>query len=58
MNTSSTTLLCNAHNHKFKLFARLHHEIRHTDGSEKSRQAIADAVQILTALLAVRESLV
>ena len=36
----------------------LHHEIRHTDGSEKSRQAIADAVQILTALLAVRESLV
>ena len=36
----------------------LHHEIRHTDGSGKSRAAIANTADRLTALLAARESLV
>ena len=36
----------------------LQHESRHSDGSEKSRQAIAAAAEKLTAILAARESLV
>ena len=36
----------------------LHHAVRHSDGSEQSRTAIANSADRLAALLAVRESLV
>ena len=36
----------------------LHHAVRYTDGSEKSRTEIANAADRLTALMAARESLV